>query len=118
MPAFQHAQPRFLKKIFGALPVCGQVQQIAEQPELVLLDQPVEQIGVALFERACQGLGVVEHEGGEAYRARQWRGSRRQPARPQYWEEGDHVIGYTRQGWTKTQGAPRPIWEPTSGNSG
>src|SRR5262249_28332720 len=62
---------RLLKEILRAFLAAGQVQQIAEQPELVLLNQPIQQIGIAPLERAGQRLGVIEHEGREAYRARQ-----------------------------------------------
>ncbi len=54
--AFEYAHPGFLEKIFGAFAASGQVQQIAEQPELVLLDKKVEQLRVALLQAASDGF--------------------------------------------------------------
>jgi hypothetical protein len=65
MAAFEDANPRFLEKIFGALAAGGQIEQIAEQPVLVLLDQLIEEIGVAALEPLGEGLVVVGHLGGE-----------------------------------------------------
>src|SRR6476619_2761074 len=45
--ALQDAYPCFLEKILGALAIASDVKQIAEQPVLILLDQAVEQLGIA-----------------------------------------------------------------------
>ena len=66
MSAFEDAQPGLLEKIFGTFAAGRQIEQVAEQTELVLLDEPVEEAGIAHLERARDGLGVIEHEGGEA----------------------------------------------------
>jgi len=68
MAAFEDPEPGFLEEIFGAFAVCSEVQQVAEQPELVLLDQAVEKVGVAALQALREGLGVIAHECGEAKR--------------------------------------------------
>src|SRR5690242_18955734 len=65
MAAFQHAYPGFLKEIFRQLPVSAQVQQILEQPVLILLDQRIEQFGIALPQPVGYGFGVIGHEDGK-----------------------------------------------------
>src|SRR5437867_8715881 len=52
MAAFEDANPCFLKEIFGACLVSGDVDEVAEQPVLILLDQAVEKIGVAALQAA------------------------------------------------------------------
>ena len=63
--ALEDADPRFLEKIFGALFVAGDVEQVAEQAVLILLDQAVEQVGVAALEAASDGFGFIGHQGGK-----------------------------------------------------
>src|ERR1019366_6859713 len=46
VPAFEHADPRFLEEVFRQIAAAGQVHEIAEKAMLVLLDQPVEQVGI------------------------------------------------------------------------
>jgi hypothetical protein len=108
MAALENPQPGFLKKVFGALLVAGEVDQVAEQAELVLLDETVEEIGIAASERAGERLGVVEHEGGEAYRAGPGRSSGARRVRIQDREEEAHVSRNTCGGAVKTQGEKRP----------
>ena len=60
--ALENADPRFLKKIFGAFFVSGDIHQVAEQAVLILLDQAVEQIGVALLEAARNSLRFIAHQ--------------------------------------------------------
>src|ERR1700719_4873840 len=50
MTALQNAYPRLLEEIFGALAVPGDVDEIAEQAVLILLDQCVEQLRVTAFQ--------------------------------------------------------------------
>lgn len=64
--AFENAEPGFLEEIFSAFAVGGEVDQITEQAELVLLDEEIEEFGIAAFEALGQGFGVVEHEGRKA----------------------------------------------------
>ena len=45
--ALEDANPRLLKKVFGQIAAAGQVNQIAQQPVLIFLDQPIQQIGIA-----------------------------------------------------------------------
>ena len=47
--ALQHADPGFLKKIFGQRRISGQEKQIAIEPVLVLVDQEIQQIRIALL---------------------------------------------------------------------
>ena len=47
MPLFQHAQPDLLKQVFSDRAIAGEVQQITQQPVLILLDQRIEQIRIA-----------------------------------------------------------------------
>jgi len=44
--ALEYAKPGFLEKIFGPLAIRGEVQQVAEQAELILFDQMVELLAV------------------------------------------------------------------------
>jgi len=104
MAAFENAQPSLLEKVFGALTVSGEVNQVAEKAELILLDEAVEEIGIAAPEGTSQRLGVIEHEGGEAYRAGPGRGSGRRPY-DQGGEEEAHLNGYTDDRLKKTQDA-------------
>ena len=53
--ALEDADPGFLEKVFGALFVSGDVDEVAEQAVLILLDQAVEQIRVALLQAAGDG---------------------------------------------------------------
>ena len=63
--ALEDADPSFLKKIFGALFVSRDVDQVAEQAVLILLDQAVEQVRVAPLQAARDGLGFIAHQRGE-----------------------------------------------------
>src|SRR5437879_4879932 len=60
--AFEHADPRFLKKILSAFFVSRDVNEIAEQPVLILLDQPVEKIRIALLQSPRDALRVIAHQ--------------------------------------------------------
>src|SRR5260370_29711605 len=62
MPALEDADPRLLEKVFGPLFVSCDVHEIAEQAILILLDQPVEQIGVAPPQAARDALCVIAHQ--------------------------------------------------------
>lgn len=44
--AQQHPHPRFLEKILGHLPIAGEIQQIPQQPVLILQDEFVQQLGI------------------------------------------------------------------------
>ena len=66
--ALENADPGFLEKIFGALPVPSDVDEVAEQPVLILLDQAVEKIGVAALQAARDGLCFIGHQCGEEQR--------------------------------------------------
>src|SRR5437867_12749250 len=68
MAAFEDANPCFLKEIFGACLVSGDVDEVAEQPVLILLDQAVEKIGVAALQAARDGLCFIGHQCGEEQR--------------------------------------------------
>src|SRR5712664_3978187 len=48
----EDADPRLLEKVFGPLSASRDVDEIAEQAVLILLDQAVEQVGVALLQSA------------------------------------------------------------------
>ena len=64
MPAFEHAYPCFLKEIFRALVVAGQMNEISKQPILIPLDQAVEQVGIAPLQAAGDSCRVVfDHRG-------------------------------------------------------
>ena len=62
MAALENANPGLLEKIFGALPVSRDVDEVAEQPVLILLDQAVEKIGVATLQAARDGLCFIAHQ--------------------------------------------------------
>jgi hypothetical protein len=66
--AFEHANPRFLEKIFGQRGVAGKKQKITIQALLVLLNQAIENLWIALAEAVSQDLAFVSHEPGEEYR--------------------------------------------------
>src|SRR5260370_14953427 len=63
--ALEDADPGFLEKIFGALFVSRDVDEVAEQAVLILLDQPVEQVGVAPLQPARNGFRLIAHQRGE-----------------------------------------------------
>ena len=63
--ALEDADPGFLKKVFGAFFVSRDVDKIAEQAILILLDQAVEQIGVAPLQAARDALCFIAHQRGE-----------------------------------------------------
>src|SRR5713101_1677420 len=63
--ALKDADPGLLEKILGALSVSRYVYQVAEQPILILLDQAVEQIGVALLQAARDALCFIPHQCGK-----------------------------------------------------
>jgi hypothetical protein len=65
MAALEHADPGFLEEVFGALAAGGKVEQISEQSVLILLDEMIEEVGVAALEPLGEGLGIVGHLGGE-----------------------------------------------------
>ena len=44
------------------------MQQVTEQAKLILLDELVEQFRIAALQTARERLGIITHEGGEAYR--------------------------------------------------
>jgi len=62
MAALEDADPGLLKKIFGALAAGGEIDQIAKQPVLILLDQLIEEFRVAPLEPLGEGLPVVGHQ--------------------------------------------------------
>jgi len=68
MAALEDADPGFLKKIFGAFLVPGDVDEIAEQAVLILLDEAVEEIGVAALQTARDGLCFTAHQRGKKQR--------------------------------------------------
>jgi len=47
MAPFEHSNPGFLEEVFRQLTISREVHQIPKQPVLELLDQTVEQFGVA-----------------------------------------------------------------------
>ena len=62
MAALEDADPGFLKKIFGAFLVSADIDEIAEQAVLILLDQAVEKIWVAALQAARDGLCFIAHQ--------------------------------------------------------
>src|SRR5439155_18666854 len=66
--ALENADPRFLKKIFGAVFVSRDVDQVAEQAILIPLDQAVEQIGVPLLYASRDASCFIAHQRGEEQR--------------------------------------------------
>jgi len=65
MAALKDADPGFLEKIFGALLVCGDVNEIAEQAILIKLDEVIEQVGIAALQAASDVLGARGHQVGK-----------------------------------------------------
>jgi hypothetical protein len=63
--ALDNANPGFLEKILGALFAAGDVDEIAEQAVLILLDQAVKQIGITPLQAARDGFGFIAHQRGE-----------------------------------------------------
>src|SRR5208337_3959124 len=57
MALLQHAQPGLLKQVFGEGVIASEMQQVAQKPVLILLDQRVEQIRVAAPE-TTRDLGL------------------------------------------------------------
>ena len=44
MTFLQHAQPRLLEQVLGHSAIAGQMQQVAQQPVLILFDERVQHI--------------------------------------------------------------------------
>lgn len=65
MAALEDAYPGLLEKILGQLAIAGQVQQVAEEAVLVLLDEAVEHIRIAALQAEREGLRVVVNHRGE-----------------------------------------------------
>src|SRR5216684_4215729 len=72
----EDADPGLLKKILGALPASGDVDKIAEQAVLILLDQAIEQVRIALLQASRDGLCFIAHQRGEE---KGWTGHGRSP---------------------------------------
>jgi len=60
--AFEDADPRLLKKILRAFFVSRDVNEIAKQAVLILLDQAVEKIRVAFLQSPSDALRVIAHQ--------------------------------------------------------
>jgi hypothetical protein len=58
VPAFEHADPRFLEEVFRQFAASGQVHEVAEKAMLVLFDQPVKQIGISAS-KSTSDLGAL-----------------------------------------------------------
>src|SRR5258708_11991539 len=86
--ALENADPCLLEEILGALFVSGDVDQVAEQAVLILLDQAVKQIRVALLQAARDGLCFITHQRGEEQRRpRRGRSPKKTgPFWPQTWD--------------------------------
>ena len=76
VPALQHADPGLLKEVFGALAISRYVEQIPEQPVLLLLNETVEQLWVAASQPEGYGLFVVRHQCREQQGGRRGKGRR------------------------------------------
>src|SRR6202140_1619260 len=109
MTAFQHADPGLLEKILGAFAVAGDVEKIAEQPVLILLDEGVEQFRVAAFQAQGQGLGVVGHECRKQQGSRPGEGrSCNRPGKGRTYKCRAHSKLYTSQAGKKTHAPEHP----------
>src|ERR1700688_1762209 len=62
MPTLQNTNPRFLEKIFSARAIASDVHEITKQPELILLDQPVQQIRVTPLQALRQCFVFVFYQ--------------------------------------------------------
>src|SRR5258708_25435525 len=103
--AREDADPGFRKKIFGALFVSRDVDKIAEQAILILLDQAVEQIGVAPLQAARDALCFIAHQRGEE---QSWTGHGGDPIKngPLWgptWDLGAHSKWYRGSGAEKNE---------------
>jgi hypothetical protein len=65
MTTFENANPGFLKKIFSERSIAGEKEKIAIKAVLVLLDEPVKDVGIAAAESSGERLSIVRHESGE-----------------------------------------------------
>src|ERR1700739_4513716 len=66
------------------------MQKVAEQAELILFDEAVEEFGIAALQPLRHDLGVIAHECGEAYRRRSC--IRCSCSRCPNWKDRDHLI--------------------------
>src|SRR5260370_33935685 len=66
MAAFQHANPGFLEEVLGQFTISRQINQIPEQPVLILLDETVQQVRIAPAETASNCAGIGFHRVREA----------------------------------------------------
>src|SRR2546423_12243264 len=115
MPALQHADPRLLKKILRAFLISCDVHQIPEQPVLILLDQPVQQLRVALPQSLRDGLRLVGHQRREQQRIRPRQSSKNSPPanhRARIGISSRHSILYTAHPSKKTH--PRYLVAPAN----
>ena len=68
MAAFKHANPGFLKQVFGERGIAREEQEITVEALLVLLNEAIKEIRIAAAEASGQDLAFVSHEPGEEYR--------------------------------------------------
>ena len=61
MAALEHAHPGLLEQVLCQRGVAGEKEQIAIEPLLVLLNQPVEHIRIATAQSQGQQLRVFGH---------------------------------------------------------
>jgi hypothetical protein len=62
VPAFEHADPRFLEQVFRQFAAAGQVNQVAEKAMLVLLDEAVEQVGISTSKSTSNLGALLRHQ--------------------------------------------------------
>src|SRR5437667_7127040 len=58
MAAFQHPYPGFLEEVLGQFTISRKINQMPEQPVVILLNQAVEQVGIPATQ-AASDLGVL-----------------------------------------------------------
>ncbi len=85
MAAFHHANPGLLEEVLGQIAIPCQVDQIAQQPMLILLDETVQQVRIAPAKTTSYGAGLGFHRVHEVT------------------SYGVHATGYTGEGGKKMQ---------------
>src|SRR5215467_10675564 len=87
--ALENTNPRFLEEILGKVTISCETYQVPEQAMLILLDQMVQQVGIAPAKTVSYGARLGLHTHHEVVQC------------------GDHATGYTGEGTGKMQNVRR-----------
>src|SRR5215470_14309835 len=92
----ENANPCFLEEVLGEVTIPCEAYQIPEQPVLILLDELIQQLGIAPAKTASNGARLGLHTHHEVVQC------------------GDHATGYTGKGAEKMHKVTTGKWEAKS----